>query len=239
MNTTDSSSPRTVKTKICGTTSVEDARMVEEACADYIGIVVGVEFSPRCLSVEQALPICQQVSLPVVILVFNWDAQQIREAVETLRPHAVQLLGLEPPSLVKTLKGAVDCELWKSTHFPPEGSTQVNIEEVLGQVGLFVEAGIDAILIDTVIPSSGQTMRYGGTGKVNDWAMAKRLVEAISVPTFLAGGINPENVQRAIEEVRPYGVDLCSGVEADHGKRDPEKLRRLMLGVRKATDGRD
>jgi len=149
------------------------------------------------------------------------------------------LLGLEPPSLVKTLKGTVDCELWKSIHFPPEGSPQVNIKEVLGQVDLFVEAGIDAILIDTVVASSEQTLRYGGTGKVNDWATAKRLVEEISVPTFLAGGINPENVQRAIEEVRPYGIDLCSGVEATHGKRDPEKLRWLMLAVRKATGGRE
>ena len=60
--------------------------------------------------------------------------------------------------------------------------------------------------------------------------------KAVSIPVFLAGGINPENVEKAITEVRPYGVDLCSGVEASKGKKDPDKLRNLIENIRSATE---
>ncbi len=168
-------------------------------------------------------------------LVFNWEAEQIQRAIAALHPHAVQLLGQEPPSLVKTLKRTAACELWKSIHLPPRGLGEVNIVEHQDRVNSLVDAGIDAIVIDTVVGSSQEKLRYGGTGQVNNWATARKLVEVISVPTFLAGGINPENVQQAIEMVHPYGIDLCSGVEVAPGQKDPEKLRQLMLAARRAV----
>ena len=229
-------SPRKdIKIKVCGITTVEDAHLVAEAGADYIGVIIGVDFSPRRLSLEEASPICGQSMLPVVTLFFNWEAEQIQRAVAALHPHAVQLLGQEPPSLVKRLKETMTCELWKSIHLPPHGMGEVNITEHQDRVNSLVDAGIDAIVIDTVVGSSRENLRYGGTGQINNWAAACRLVEVISVPTFLAGGINPENVQQAIELVHPYGIDLCSGVEVAPGQKDPEKLRQLMSAIRRAV----
>lgn len=221
-------SRKDIKIKVCGITTVEDAHLVTEAGADYIGVIVGVDFSPRRLSLEQARPICEQSTLPVVTLFYNWEAEPIKRAIAALRPYAVQLVGQEPPSLVRTLKRTAGCELWKSIHLPPQGQGEVNIDEQQGRVNALVEAGIDVIVIDTVVGSSRENRRYGGTGRVNDWVAARRLIEIISVPTFLAGGISPDNIQQAIELVHPYGIDLCSGVEIAPGRKDPEKLHRLL-----------
>ena len=228
-------SGKNVKIKVCGITTVKDAHLVAEAGADYIGVIVGIDFSPRCLSLEQAYPICEQSTLPVVTLFFNWETEQIQRVIAALHPHAVQLLGQESPSLVKALKGMADCELWKVIHLPPLGVEEVNIAEHQDRVNSLVDAGIDAIVIDTVLGSSEKNRRYGGTGQVNDWAAARRLVEVIEVPVFLAGGINPGNVQQAIELAHPYGIDLSSGIEVAPGQKDPEKLRRLMLAIHRAV----
>ena len=227
-------SGKDIKIKVCGITTVEDARTVAEVGADYIGVIIGVDFSPRLLSMEQARVICEQSALPVVVLVFNWEAEQIQRAIEALHPHAVQLLGQETPSLVRTLKGMTACELWKSVHLPPQGQEEANISELQDKVNSMVDAGIDAILIDTVVGSDEGNRRYGGTGQVSNWDAARKLAEVIPVPTFLAGGINPENVQQAIKQVHPYGIDLCSGAEAAPGKKDPEKLHRLVSAIRGA-----
>jgi len=229
------SSQRDIKVKVCGITTLEDAHLVAEAGADYIGVIIDVNFSPRRLTVEQARPICERSTLPVVTLFFNQNVDQIQGAIAALNPHAVQLLGQEPPSLVKTLKRTAACELWKSIHLPPQGLGEVNIAEHQDRVNSFADAGIDVIVIDTVVGSPRRKLRYGGTGQVNNWAAACKLVELSSVRTFLAGGINPENVEQAIELVHPHGIDLCSGVEIAPGQKDPEKLRQLMLTARRSV----
>ena len=226
-----------VKVKVCGVTTVEDAQLVAEAGADYIGVIVGIDVSPRQLTIEQARPICEQSSLPVVNLFFNRDAGQIREAVAVLQPQAVQLLGQETPALVRELAQSLSCEVWKSIHLPPASGGRVDITGHLETVNALVDAGVRAILIDTVVGAAGPDQRWGGTGQVSNWETARRLVEAIPAPTFLAGGINPDNVREAIETVHPYGIDLSSGVELSKGRKDPEKLRRLMQAVRGAVPG--
>ena len=232
-------SKKDVRIKVCGITTVEDARLVAESGADYIGVLVGVDVSPRNLSLDSARLICEQSTLPVVTLFFNWEAEQIQEAVASLNPHAVQLLGHETPSLVRTLKKTVACKIWKSIHLPPQGLGEVNITEYQNRVNSLVDAGIDAVIIDTVVGSSAKNMRYGGTGQVNNWTVARSLVEVFSVPTFLAGGITPDNIRQAIEMVHPYGIDLSSGVEIAPGRKDPGKLRRLMSAVERVFPERE
>ena len=229
---------RDIRIKVCGVTTVEDARMVAGMGVDYIGVNL-VEASPRRLSLEQARPICEQSTLPVVALFLNWEAHQIQRVTEALQPAAIQLVGEESLSLVETLKRTVDCELWKSVHLPPQGQGNVSITAYRERVNSLINAGIDAIILDTVVGSSPEDRRYGGTGQVSNWATASRLVEVISVRTFLAGGVNAENVRQAIELVHPYGVDLSSGVEISPGKKDPEKLRRLVLAARGAVPDND
>lgn len=225
-----------MKVKICGITTVKDALLATGGGADYIGVIIEIKHSPRRLTIEQALPIFQQSPRPVVALFFNWDAGQIREAVSVLHPGVIQLQGQETPSLVKELKGTINCEIWKAIHVPSKNEGKTDFRESLEKANTFINAGVDAIILDTVVGFPGAEKRYGGTGEVSDWDVARELVKAIPGKTFLAGGINPDNVRQAIEQVKPYGIDLCSGVEASFGVKDPQKLKRLMEYVHE-TEG--
>ncbi len=93
-----------------------------------------------------------------------------------------------------------------------------------------VEPLVDAILLDSGNPKLA-IKELGGTGRTHDWSVSAGLVAAVQVPVFLAGGLRADNVQRAIQQVRPYGVDICSGVRTD-GKLDATKLHAFMAAVR-------
>lgn len=227
-------SGKDIKIKICGVTSIEDAQLVAEAGADYIGVNM-VEASPRYLSIEEAIPICRESTLSVVALFFNEEAARIRKIIETLNPHAIQLVGQESPSLIKELKTVTTYQLWKSIHLPAQDTGETGINVYLDRVNSFIDAGIDAILLDTIVGSSPENRLYGGTGQVSNWTIARNLVEAVTVRCFLAGGIKPDNARQAIEQVNPYGIDISSGVESAPGKKDPVKLRQLVSAVRKTT----
>lgn len=213
--------------KICGVTNPEDARLVGAMGADFCGLVVDVEFSERRLSVEEACRVASASEVPVVVLLCNPSVEQALEAVGRIGPHALQLLCSEPPGLVAELKARAPCRIWKTVHLPPAPG-QASPEA-------YEQAGADALLVDSSDTSQG-FLRLGGTGKVGDWRAAASLAASASVPVFLAGGIRPENVERALVEVRPHGIDLSSGVEgARKGKKDPEKVRALIENFRRAV----
>ncbi|ACV63517.1 Phosphoribosylanthranilate isomerase [Desulfofarcimen acetoxidans DSM 771] len=96
------------------------------------------------------------------------------------------------------------------------------------------QAGANVFLLDAATKINGKT-RFGGTGKTVNWKLARKLIDASPLPVFLAGGINPANIAEAINKVHPSGIDLCSGVEALPGKKDPGKIKALMEGVKKAV----
>jgi phosphoribosylanthranilate isomerase len=101
---------------------------------------------------------------------------------------------------------------------------------------LNVAAGVDALLLDSGNPRLA-VKELGGTGRRHDWALSRRIVDASPVPVYLAGGLNAGNVREAVETVRPYGVDVCSGVRTD-GRLDEAKLAAFMtaaLGTAKQT----
>jgi phosphoribosylanthranilate isomerase len=213
--------------KICGVTSPEDARLVGALGADFCGLVVDVGFSERRLSVEEARRVALACEIPVVVLLCNPSLDQALEAVGRIEPHALQLLCSEPPDLVTDLKARASCRVWKTVHLPPAPG-QASPEA-------YEQAGADALLVDSSDTSQG-FLRLGGTGKVGDWRAAAALVARATVPVFLAGGIGPENVERALVEVRPGGIDLSSGVEgARKGKKDPERVRALIENFRRAV----
>ena len=221
------------KVKICGTTSITDARMAADASADYSGIVVEVPFSERSVPINSAAEIAQQTPIATVILVFDRPTDWVKEAAAKIKPFAIQLLGHEPPAQVVELKGILSCEVWKSLFLPTENDPAADVKAISAQIEAYINAGADALLFDTAEFSNGKA-RFGGTGKQSDWNLSAQLIQACNVPAFLSGGIRPENVRAAIETVRPYGVDLCSGVEASKGIRDRGKLERLMQNTRTA-----
>lgn len=219
------------KVKICGTTSIADARMAADAGADYSGVVVEVSFSERSVPISAAAEIAQQTSIPTVILVFDRPTNWVIEAAAQIKPFAIQLLGHEPPAQVTELKESLSCKVWKSLFLPTENEPEADECAIVAQMEAHIDAGADALLFDTAEFSDGKA-RFGGTGKQSDWNLSAQLIQSCKVPAFLSGGIRPENVRAAIETVRPYGVDLCSGVEASKGVRDRQKLERLMEHAR-------
>jgi len=221
------------KAKICGTTNVEDAEMAAREGADFFGVVVEVDFSPRYLTIEAAKPLFSSPPIPPVALVYNMASTRVETLIQQLNPFAVQFLSLAEPSFVAYLKKTYPrVEVWQSVHLPQAGET-VDVENFQKTVQTSVTAGVDALLFDTAALSKGE-MKFGGTGVTSDWDIVKKLMDSMrgTVPIWLAGGINPDNVGEAIDKINPYGIDLCSGVEATRGKKDAVKLRSLMTTIR-------
>ena len=218
------------KVKICGTTSIHDACLAADAGADYSGILVDVVSSERSLTTAQAVEIANDSPIPSVLLLYNRTTSDIQEAVSQIQPFAVQLLGQETPQQVEELKRVVTCQLWKSVYLPAGSPENVDKSAVREQMQAYSEAGADYLLFDSV-DISVDPPRFGGTGKTCDWQVAAELIAESPLPVFFAGGIRPENVKDAIEMMTPYGIDLCSGVEATKGVKDQQKLEQLMEQV--------
>ena len=219
--------------KICGITSIHDARLAADAGADYIGVLVDVAISERTRTAAQAAEIASESPIPTVILLYNRSTSDIQEIVSQVQPFAVQLLGQESPQQVEKLTRTGACEFWKSVYLPAGSPKNVDIPAVREEMQAYRDAGADFLLFDSV-DMSLEKPRYGGTGKTCDWNVAGELITESPLPVFFAGGIRPENVKAAIETIRPHGIDLCSGVEASKGVKDPLKLERLMEQVEQA-----
>ena len=214
------------KLKICAVTNTGDARLVSEAGADYCGVLVDVGFSERSLTLERAAEVAAACTIPVVVLVCDAAPEAVEAIDRRIVPYAVQLQGSESPDYVRALKARLRCQLWKTVHDPPAPG--------LGSVEEYAAAGADALVVDSSDCSEG-FLRLGGTGKTGNWERAAETVRRAGIPVFLAGGIGAGNLAAALAAVRPYGLDLCSSVEAHKGKKDPEKVRRLMETFRAAV----
>lgn len=221
------------KAKICGTTSVADAKMAADEGADFFGVVVEVDFSPRSLSIDEAKALFTNPPIPGVALVFNMEEARTETLVRELNPFAVQFLSPADIGFIQRLKAACPgVEVWQSIHLPAAGK-DVDFDRFKQTVETYIHAGVDALLYDTAAVSQGK-MKFGGTGRTSDWNVVKKLMETVQspVPVWLAGGINPGNVGDAIDTLAPYGIDLCSGVEATPGTKDPLKVKALMSTIK-------
>ncbi len=222
------------RVKICGTTNLNDALIAAREGADYFGVVVEVGFSKRSLSVEEAQELFVNPPIPAIALVFNMSEARLHYLIQKLRPYAVQFLSQEAYSLIRCLKKTYPkLQLWQSIHLPSAGG-KVSLGEIKERVEGYIDAGADMLLYDTVANVQGE-QKFGGTGMVSDWGIVKELINITGhkVPVLLAGGIKPENVEEALSLLEPDGIDLCSGVEAFPGKKDPEKIKILMEKIKR------
>ena len=207
------------KLKICGVANKYDAELVSSSGADYCGVLLDVSFSERSLNLSQASEVAAASKIPVVILMSNPSLEDVKLAGERIQPFAIQMLCHETPQFIQKVREMVPCRIWKTLHLPLKDKRDI--------IKSYIDAGVDSILIDSSDTSEGFE-RMGGTGKVVDWAEALEIVKISDCPVFLAGGINPSNVEEALLTVKPFGVDLCSGVEAKKGKKDKEKILSLI-----------
>lgn len=222
------------RVKICGITCLEDRELVAKTGADYFGVIIDVPYSPRRLSREAAAELLKNAPLPGVALVFQQNKEQIKQIVEHCQPQVVQLLSPVNLECLSELKGSFPTiSWWQSLFLPATGTvSQPDLKNLQQQIRDLAAAGADAVILDTVVKDS-EGMRFGGTGQTSNWELARCLVESAPLPVFLAGGINPSNVRRALDLVQPDGIDLCSGVEAEPGRKDPKKLFALLGEIRK------
>ena len=221
-----------VRVKICGTTNEEDVDICVRFGVHALGFVVEYPIPvPWNLRVEEAGSLMERVP-PFVsrVCVVGDDYDRVMEIATTLRPDTIQLHGNETLEETKRLIAsirALKIKVIKAVRFSSKtGRVVSEIEDPLKLCDTFQAMGVDAIVLDAATGSMP-----GGTGRKIDWGLAAKIRKSVSLPVILAGGLNPENVYEAISQVRPYAVDVLSGVEIHKGKKDPAKVRELVRHV--------
>jgi phosphoribosylanthranilate isomerase len=216
-----------IRIKICGITSSDDAHAVSACGADYIGIIVNIAGSPRSVSTAQAAAICSGIESTVLLM--EGPLSCIDATVKRLRPSAIQLIGNFGSSDIERLKQHADTQIWMS--IPVARTGKACVGDIAQRVSLLQKSGLDAIVLDTLVPG-----HKGGTGLTCDWNLAAQIVQSVTLPVFLAGGLTHDNVAGAAAAVRPFGVDVSSGVEIRPGTKDIEKVKRFIQRSLSAMD---
>lgn len=196
-----------VKVKICGITNHEDAIAAAEMGADMLGFNFYPK-SPRYLKPDQAAEIINRIPafVDVVGLFVNDPFERIEQIIEECQLDWVQLHGDESPKF---------CEQFQSFNVRTMKAIRVKDKRDIKRAE---EYFTDAVLLDAFDPK-----KYGGTGLSFDW----NIIGNITKRVFLAGGINADNVRKAIE-LGIYGIDVCSAIESKPGKKDHAKMRKLF-----------
>lgn len=217
----------TCSIKICGISSVADARMVSETGIDYLGVLVNVRQSPRSVGAETAAEIVAASTAPVMALTYDHPIDDVLQMVRTVRPAGIQLAGTETEDYIAALRERLDGALWKTVHLPATEAGERVAAELARLINRLAAIGVDRVVLDTAVKKGRREMR-GGTGECCDWPTAALIKQRVSMFLFLAGGITPQNVRDAVREVHPDGIDLSSGVERSRGKKDLALVRRLI-----------
>jgi len=217
---------RTPRVKICCIGSVDEAALAIECGASALGLVSAMPSGPGVISDERIAEIAATVP-PAIGAFLLTSRQGVPDIIEQQRfcgTNTIQVCDHLTHGTHRDLKDALP------------GISVVQVIHVTGpesvEEAARVAPHVDAILLD----SGNQKLavkQLGGTGRTHDWTLSRAIRERIGVPLFLAGGLTPENVVQAIEEVGPFGLDLCSGVRTD-GRLDTTKLKRFFSAVRNA-----
>jgi len=217
-----------VRVKVCGLSRPEHALVAAESGADFVGVV----FAPsrRRITLDTAQGIARALELwyrmgiprPSLVGVFaDAPLEQVNAAAKAVPLDWVQLNGDEPVDYCLQ----VEAPVIKALRLPPS----LSAEDAVARIGPYREAlapqgGL--LLVESAVPG-----QYGGTGRAMDWALAGEL--ARQVPFLLAGGLTPDNVGDAVERVRPWGVDVSSGIETG-GAKDLSKIKAFVKHAREA-----
>ena len=204
-----------VRIKVCGMTRIEDALAASRLGVDAVGLVFHPR-SPRYIGIEpaRALVAALPAFVTVTALFLDPSAEQVRQVVDNVRVELLQFHGGEPAEFCRSFNRAYIKAV-------PMGSHADVLEYTRRH------AGAAALLLDS--HAAGQS---GGTGMSFDWSSLPRLD---GPPVILAGGLNPSNVASAIRIVRPYGVDVSSGVESAPGIKDEAKMAAFVREVNDAA----
>ncbi|WP_136716153.1 phosphoribosylanthranilate isomerase [Halorientalis salina] len=201
------------RAKVCGITRESDLDAAVEAGADALGFTAEVTVdTPREIELDRAADLVESVPpfVTSVLVTMPETVEQAVEVVEQVGPDAVQLHGALGPDEIAAV----------GNQMPSKVIAAVDAEEA--NIDAYADAA-DALLVDSVDEQGG-----GGTGETHDWERTRDLVTDLEVPVILAGGLTPENVAEAVETVRPFAVDVASGVESDGGVKDRAAVRAFV-----------
>ena len=200
-----------VKVKICGITNYEDAMAAVDMGADLLGFNFYPK-SPRCITAGKATEIINKLPgfIDIAGVFVNASFEQIQEVINQCQLNWVQLHGDEDPQF---------CQQFDSLNIKTMKALRVKDRKDIEKADSFFT---DAILLDTYHPE-----KYGGTGESFDWS----IIGNTHRRTFLAGGINPDNAAKAIQP-GIYGIDVCSGIESEPGKKDKKLMKKLFENIR-------
>ncbi len=209
-----------VRVKICGITSLKDLAAAVEAGADAVGFVVDAPKSPRNLPITEAKRLVKATPLFVetVAVTVPKNLSHLETISKKVGSGVIQVHGLS--GLHKEIRERL-------TNVCLIGAVQVKPDLKIDAVAEVADA-FDAVLLDSCVSGN-----YGGSGKTHNWNLSKQVRDAIyPKPLILAGGLKPENVKEAISAVKPYAVDVSSGVEASPGTKDPRKVAEFVKNAK-------
>lgn len=217
-----------VRVKICCIATRDEARLAVEAGASALGLVSAMPSGPGVIPEQSIRDIASSAppGIATFLLTSLTDARGIAEQARRCAANTIQLCDRVPSGTHERLREALP------------GVAIVQVVHVTGEPSIDEAVAAapraDAILLDSGNPALA-VKSLGGTGRVHDWRVSARIREAVApVPLFLAGGLRAENVAEAIAAVRPFGVDVCSGVRTA-GRLDPEKLAAFVARAASAA----
>lgn len=211
------------KVKICCISSVEEARIAIEHGASALGLVAKMPSGPGPIADELILDIARTVPPPIATFMLTSEtaAQAIIAHHRRTLTNTIQIVDELAEGTYEQIKRELPTiKLVQVIHVIDESS----VEEAI-RIG----ASVDALLLDSGNPKAA-IKELGGTGRVHNWGLSRKIAEQSKVPVFLAGGINADNVKKAVDEVNPFGIDLCSSVRTN-GKLDPYKLSLFFQAI--------
>ncbi len=214
---------RSPRVKICCIGSLEEAQMAIAAGASALGLVSEMPSGPGVIEESVITSIVQSIppGVATFLLTSKRNSAEIIAQQRRMRTNTLQLVDSVPRDTYAALREALP------------GIGIVQVIHVLGKESLeeavHVAPHVDALLLDSGNPSL-TVKELGGTGRVHDWSVSRRIRERSEKPVFLAGGLTPGNVREAVDIVQPFGVDLCSGVRTN-GLLDKAKLDAFFAAL--------
>lgn len=202
---------------------MDEAHLAIAYGASALGFVGPMPSGPGILDNSEIVNIAQTVPPPIAtfLLTSETTGPSIIKHYQKVHTSVIQLVDSVPAGAYHSIKNQLPAvKLVQVIHIRGESSMDQALE---------VSECVDALLLDSGNPDA-DTKILGGTGKTHNWDISRQIVKQTTVPVFLAGGLNPQNVRKAIETVQPYGLDLCSGIRTQ-GKLDEKKLASFMEAV--------
>lgn len=208
------------RVKICCISSHKEANLAIALGAAAIGLVSAMPTGPGVIPDDTIRSIAASVPPPIAtfLLTSRQDAREIIDQQRRLGCSVLQLVD------------RVNAESHRQIGATLPGVKRVQVVHVTGAAAvpeaIAIAAEVDALLLDSGDPGP-RLKQLGGTGRRHDWSLSRRIREVVAIPVFLAGGLNPGNVREAIDEVAPFGLDVCTGVRTD-GHLDARRLEAFM-----------